>query len=322
MNGEVLCEVYRGNQIESVHLGLVAVVQNGKLVYSKGDPSTTVYLRSAMKPLQAYTVLATGAHDTFNLAPAEIAIMCASHEASAEQVAAAQGILAKAKIKEDALLCGAHTPQNKETAAALIKGGKKPSAIHNNCSGKHAGMLAACKAAGWPTAKYTAPDHPLQRRNAETLARFTGISEKRLKVGIDGCSAPTFALPLERIAIAFESFFSNRADDRGRLIKTAMASHPHLIGQSCSKLIEAGRGQIFCKIGAEGVYGVAIPDSDVGIAIKNLDGSFRPLVPLIHALCKRLKLVKGKTLDALSNLADGVQRNWAGLVTGKLVPKL
>lgn len=322
MQGELLCEIYRGAHVESVHYGLVVVVQNGKTILALGDPATPFFCRSAIKPLQAYTALTTGAHKQFDLTLPEIAILCASHEAGPEQLAAVQSILAKARIKEEALLCGAHTPQNKETAAALIRTGKKPSALHNNCSGKHAGMLAACKAAGWPAANYIAPDHPLQKRNAETLARFTGFSERRMKVAVDGCSAPTFALPLERLAIAFESFFSSRADDLGRTIKDAMRENPAMIGQTCTKLIQAGQGQIYAKIGAEGVYGVALPDADVGIAVKNLDGSFRPLVPVIHAICKRLKLLKGKTLDALAEIADGAQRNWAGLLTGKLVPKI
>jgi L-asparaginase II len=322
MNAEVLCEVYRGGRIESVHHGLLAVVQHGRLVLSKGDVSTPVFARSSVKAFQAYTVLSTGAHEKFGLGSSEIAIMCASHEASASQIGAARSILAKAKIPESNLLCGAHMPQDKETAAELIRAGRRPTAIHNNCSGKHAGMLAACKAAGWPLKGYTDPDHPLQKVNRSTLARFTGVPEKKMAVGVDGCSAPTFALPLERIAIGFEAFFSNRADDRARLVRQAMLSHPSHIGNTCSRLIEAGRGQILCKIGAEGVYGVAFPDADAGLAVKNLDGSFRPLVPVIDAVCKRLKLLRGRAKAAVSELANGVLKNWAGLVTGKLVARV
>jgi L-asparaginase II len=322
MQGEVLCEVWRGKQVESIHYGMIAVVQNGRLVYSKGDIQSPVYVRSALKPLQAWTALSTGMAEKFGFGPAEIAITCASHEASREQVAAVQSILSKIKLNEKHLLCGAHMPSDKEAAAQLIRAGQKPTALHNNCSGKHAGMLAACKAAGWPTKDYINPAHPLQQRNLQTVARFTGLSERSIPVGIDGCSAPTFAVPLERFAIAWEAFFSPRADERGRAILQAMLSHPPLIGYTCTKLIQAGQGQIVCKIGAEGVYGVAFPEAGAGMAIKNLDGSFRPLVPTIHAVAKHLNLLRGKAKEAVAALADGVQKNWAGRVTGKLVPKV
>lgn len=321
MNGEVLCEVWRGRQVESVHLGIVAVVQNGRLVYSRGDVATPVFVRSSLKPFQAWTSLSTGAAEKFKLAPPEIALMCASHDGGPDPVRAAQSILSKIKLSEKFLLCGAHAPSNKESSTALLRSRRAPTSIYNNCSGKHAGMLAACKAAGWPVKDYVRPEHPLQKRNLETVARFTGVSERKIAIGIDGCSAPTFAIPLERFAIAWEAFFSPRANDAGRAIREAMLAHPNLIGNTCAKLIEAGHGQIVCKIGAEGVYGVALPEAGAGIAVKMLDGSSRPLVPLLVAVCKRLGLLRGKAKEAVAALADGVQRNWAGLVTGKLVPK-
>ncbi len=322
MDTELLVEVWRANRIESEHHGMLAVVQNGRLVYSKGDVAAPIFARSSVKPFQAWTSLSTGAADRFKFAPHEIAIMCASHEGNREQVAAARSILAKIKLGEKYLLCGAHMPSDKTSIADIIGSGRPPTALYNNCSGKHSGMLAACKAAGWPVKDYVNPGHPLQKRNLETMARFTGVPEKKITVGIDGCSAPTFAVPLDRLAVAFEAFFSPRADENGRRIREAMLAYPHLIGNTCTKLMQAGQGQIVCKIGAEGVYGVALPEAGAGIAIKTADGSFRPLVPLIWAVCKKLGLLRGKAKGAIAELADGVQKNWAGRITGKLVPKV
>jgi L-asparaginase II len=322
MRGEPICEVRRGPRVESVHWGILAVVRNGRTVYSRGDPAEPVFVRSSIKPLQAWAALSTGAAEEFGLTPPEIAVMCGSHDGDADQVAAVRSILSKASLSEKNLLCGAHPPASREAADALVRSGRRFSAVHNNCSGKHAGMLAACRAAGWRVRNYVDPGHPLQRRIRQAISRFTGVAENRMAVAVDGCSAPTYALPLERLAVAFEAFFSPRADDRARRIQRAMQDHPSVVGRPCSRLIEAGRGQIFCKIGAEGVYGVALPEAGAAIAIKCLDGSFRPLLPVIHALCARMGLLRGRARRSVAELADGELLNWAGRPVGRLVPKV
>src|SRR5262245_37181713 len=194
----------RGALVEGERFGHIAVVDSGgRLVGALGDPGHRTYFRSAAKPFQAMAMVLSGAPERFGFGPRELALACASHGGEEAHVETARGMLAKIGLSEDALECGVHEPLSERAAAALRAAGVKATAIHNNCSGKHAGMLAACRARGWPTAGYHRPDHPLQREILEHVSAFTGLRAAEIAIGIDGCSVPCFGVPLERMALAY-----------------------------------------------------------------------------------------------------------------------
>jgi L-asparaginase II len=308
----IVAEILRGGRIESVHHGVVAVTRGGKPALRRGDVSRPVFLRSCAKPIQALAVIESGAPERFGLSEAEIALISSSHDGTGAQRAAASSILSKAGLSEADLRCGAHPPTDKEARAGLAREGREPTQIYSNCSGKHAGMLAACKARGWPIEGYLDPAHPLQRANLQAVRRLTGA--RRIPVAIDGCSAPTFAAPLWRLALAYERLFAGR-DPAGARVARAILSNPDMMSGLISPLLRAG---IVAKEGAEGVLAAAIPGEGIGIAVKILDGSFRPLLPLVAAICRRLRRPTGDAGRAVAALANGVQTNFRGIVTGEL----
>lgn len=312
----VAVEIVRGKLVESVHYGIVAVTRRGKILLRRGNVSQQVFLRSCAKPMQALAVLESGASERFGLTDAELAVVASSHDGTAAQRAAASSILSKIGLAESALACGTHPPNDKAARMDLAREGREPTPIFSNCSGKHAGMLAACVAWGWPIERYLDPAHPLQRRNLETVRRLT--SARRISVAIDGCSAPTFAAPLWRVALAYERLFSGQ-DPAGDRIGRAILGNPDMSSALVSPFLRAG---IVAKEGAEGVMAGAIPSEGIGFAFKIVDGSFRPLQPLAATLCRRLQRPTGEAARALAELSNGVQRNFRGIVTGRLRVRL
>ena len=315
----VIAEVVRGKVVESVHHGIIAVTRGGKVVFKRGEIDRPTVLRSTAKPMQALAVLDSGAGDRFAFTDAEVALVCSSHDGTDLQRATAQGILSKIGLGEANLKCGAHVPSDPTARALLAREGRDPTPLFSNCSGKHSGMLAACVAKGWPIENYLDPGHPLQRANLDTVRRLTGA--KKIPVAIDGCSAPTFAVPLWRLALAFERLFSSDAPSCAR-VRRSIAGHPEMMGDTVARILDAGRGTVLAKEGAEGVIALAIPSARIGIAIKVLDGSFRPLLPLVAALCRKLRAPGGAALKNIAALEDGVLKNYRGLVTGRLKVRL
>ncbi len=204
--------VWRGDEIESRHEVHAALVRGGRLVAAHGDPSARAYLRSAAKPIQLVPLVEDGGVERYGFTPREIAVMAASHNAESFHVDAVRSILEKAGLEESDLRCGPHPPTHAPSARALVEAGRDPTAIHNNCSGKHAGMLAACRAMGWPLGTYLEPDHPLQVRIRDTLAELAGIDAAAMGIGVDGCGVPCFALPVTAMATAFDALARADAD--------------------------------------------------------------------------------------------------------------
>ncbi|MBY0429833.1 MAG: asparaginase, partial [Rhodospirillales bacterium] len=228
----VLVEITRGPIVESLHRGAVVVADaNGVIVQAWGDPDQSIYPRSAIKPLQALPLIETGAADRFGLGLEEIALACASHGGEAAHVERVAAWLDRLGLGIEALECGAHWPSNIEAARALARAGGQPHAVHNNCSGKHAGFLTTALHLGEPLAGYIQRDHPVQRRVAETLSAITGIEAQHQPCGIDGCGIPTFALPLQAVATAMarlaapDSLPPPRAEAARRIV-AAMQTHP------------------------------------------------------------------------------------------------
>ncbi|MDX1662133.1 MAG: asparaginase, partial [Gemmatimonadota bacterium] len=327
--------VWRGEEIESRHRVHAALVRDGRLVGSHGDPSTRAYLRSSAKPIQLLPLVEEGLVEEFGFTARELAVMAASHNAESFHVDAARSILEKAGLEESHLQCGPHAPAHEPSAHALIEAGLEPTAIHNNCSGKHAGMLAVCVTKGWPLDSYLEPDHPLQVRIRETLAELAGIDAGEIGLGIDGCGVPCFALSVTGMATAFDSMAQSdaaRDDDRARAIGTvvdAMAIHPEYVagtGRPCTTIMAKVGERVVVKTGAEGVYGAvlrAAPDtSPAGLALKVADGARRAQDVAIATLLADLGVLEPDLDEAIADLVTPAVTNRAEAVVGRVDARL
>jgi L-asparaginase II len=313
---DLLCSFLRGGRLESVHRVSLAAIQNGKAVYVRGDVDTPVFLRSCAKPFQALSVVESGAADAYGFTPEEIAVIAGSHPGEAEHLRAVSSILKKAKLTPAALQCGIHAPSGAKAARELIRSGKEPSVLHNNCSGKHSGMVAAVKFMRAPLESYLKPSHPLQKANLRNLERFTGIKASKIPLGVDGCSAPTFAVPLRAIAKAVASFCETPGTPRR--IRDAMMAHPVMVGRPCATIMSAVPGRLLAKAGAEGVYILGFPGRNAAIALKIEDGNARAWLPVLHAAVGRLGWLEKAGLSRLGLAASTVLKNHAGLKVGEI----
>jgi L-asparaginase II len=319
--------VWRGERIESRHRAAFAVADAaGALVHGGGDLSEAVFPRSAVKPLQALPMLESGAADRFSLAPLEIALACASHGGEPAHVSAVAAWLARLGLGPDALECGAHPPSYAPAAEALARRGEPPSPLHNNCSGKHAGMLTLARHLGVPTAGYVEADHPVQQRIAVNLAEMA-VAGPLPAPAIDGCSVPSFPLALPQLATAMA-----RLADPIRLrpelaaacrrVQSAMRAHPDMVagsGRACTAIMTA-LPEVLVKTGAEGVYAAALPSRGLGIALKVEDGAGRAASVALLALLDALGTLDEPARMALEEIARPKLRNHRGLLVGRIEP--
>lgn len=310
----LLAVVTRGDVNESHHLGdLVIANADGHVLSAVGNPARVAYFRSSQKPLQALAVVQTGAADRFGLTETELSICCASHSGSRMHVTTVQGILDKLGLDPSALQCGVHDPGDSAERTRLIRAGEAPSPLHNNCSGKHAGMLASTLALGAPVASYLDRDHPLQQLTARNMAIMTGVAEADLRYGVDGCGAPVVAVPLRAMATAYARLANpdGLPDDlpaAAARIMAATALAPDMVaspGAFNSELLAAGEGHLIAKGGAEGAFMVGLRDPRrLGLAMKFADGSGRGIAPVTMAA---LNAVGGLSAGARDRLAAHVQ---------------
>lgn len=329
----ILARVFRGPRVESAHRGTVAVVdERGTLRDGCGDPSAPVFTRSAAKPFQTMPLLEAGGEKAFRLVDDEIALMCASHGGEPRHVRTAEAILRRGGFKPGDLECGAHAPMHEASARALAGRRAAPTALHNNCSGKHAGMLLACRLLGFPSAGYVEPGHPLQRRIRATVARYAGIPESEIVVAVDGCSLPVFRLPLAALAAAYARLLAGRLPGEGRApaaararIVRAMTKSPFMVagsGRFTTDFLAAGRGRWIGKEGAEGVYAVGLAPASagkaLGIAFKIEDGSARPRDAVTLDILSRLGRLPQETRRALAAYSEPRIFNASGLEVGRL----
>jgi L-asparaginase II len=279
--GVPLVETTRGGLVESVHHGAIAVVDNrGRTCWTLGDPGVVTFPRSSLKPLQALALVERGGVDRFQLTPEDLAVIAGSHGGEPMHVERVLSILARIGAPPEALMCGAQTPLNAAAAATLQASVDAPSALHNNCSGKHAGMLALARLLEAPFADYIDPNHPAQVAIRECMLDLLNLSEAEIGVGIDGCSAPAYAVPLERMAFAFALLglpdASTPGPHRSALMQvgSAMRQHPELVAASSGRvdteLMRLDRG-IVAKSGAEGYFCVG-HSNGTGLALKLIDG--------------------------------------------------
>ena len=272
--------VTRCGTVESVHRVHVAVADaRGRLIGGCGDPGHVAFYRSAAKPFQALPLVEDGVVERFGFTEEELALCCASHNAEPEHLALAQSMLARTGLDARALACGPHPSLRPERARELWAQGARLGAVHNNCSGKHAGMLALAVARGWPPGGYLEPGHPVQRRMLAEIARWTGVAASELVTGTDGCGVVTFALSLADMAGSFARFTAAAdAGDPAARIVAAMTGHPFAVagtGRTCTAVMERLGGRVFVKTGAEGVYCGGVPGRGLGFALKVEDGARR-----------------------------------------------
>lgn len=284
MDDPVLVEVTRTPAVESRHRGAVAIVDDaGRVVASLGDIDRPVFPRSAVKPIQALALVESGAAETYGFGAREIALACASHAGDATHVAVAERMLAAAGLTEAALECGGHWPNDETMRTELIRSGRRYTRIHDNCSGKHSGFLCCARHLGLPTAGYVRPAHPVQERVTAALADLTGTHLGPANRGIDGCSIPSFAIPLRNLAWGFARFGTGAGlgDERRRAaarITTACQDAPDMLagpGRFNTEAMRIAGADLLLKLGAEGVYCGALPPLGLGIAIKCEDGGSR-----------------------------------------------
>lgn len=336
--GEPLVAVTRGRLTESFHLGSIAVVsEDGRLLASAGDPFRPTVLRSSAKPFQLVPFLAAGGERRYRLSTGELALAAASHGGERLHAAAALGLLGKGGFGPDALHCGAHPPMHVPSARELLRRGVPPSALHNNCSGKHAAMLLACRLLGYDPATYWKPEHPLQRRILAYLALVAGLPAGRIGVAVDGCSVPVFQLPLYHLALAYARLFAERvpgetAPERSarRRVAAAMTAAPEMVagqGRFTTGVMRAFGGGLVAKEGADAVYAMSaspriasgLGRGAVGVALKIDDGSERGRDVVSVEALRQLGLARGR-VPLLRRLAPRRVRNVRGDVVGTLQP--
>ncbi len=329
--GVPLVEVTRGPLVESVHaVAACAVDERGATVLALGNVDAPVYLRSTAKPFIAAAVVASGAAARFDFSPRELAVISASHGGEPAHVEAVRALLARIGLDETALQCGAHAPSYEPAAAALVAAGVTPSALHNNCSGKHTGILAMCVHLGFDTATYLRPEHPAQQRILALCARLADDDVKKFPLGIDGCGIPVFATSLRQAALAFARFATLEglaAEDAEALnaVREAMASEPFYVagtGRFDTALIEATGGGIVGKGGAEGVHGSALRRQGLGLVLKVVDGTRRATPPAAVALLGELGALSASEAAALHAYAERDVHNVAGTVVGRVRARL
>lgn len=333
-----LSNVYRGAHLESTHRGSIVIVDaHGRLVAHAGDPSLRTCLRSAAKPFQAIPLLEYGGADEYDLTPEEIALTCASHGGEPVHIATAAALLRKGEFDEEDLLCGAHLPYDDKACELLRVSGEPPSPLHNNCSGKHAGMLLATQVMDVPSSGYINAEHPLQVLMRSTVAEFAGLQPDEVPIATDGCGVPAFFLSLHRVAFAYARLMARSLDrysESATAVIEAMTSFPQYVAGSWSMttpLMAAFGGELLAKEGAEGFYAMALSpslctslterlrlpdDCALGVALKIDDGSMeRGRNPVILRLLELL----GIDLDARPELTPYRHwelRNHAGTLVG------
>jgi L-asparaginase II len=332
---EPLVEVTRGAITESRHRGhVVAVAPDATIVSYLGTPENVTFLRSSAKPFQALPLLVSGAADHFGFSDQEVALACASHSGEPIHTEVVASMLRKIGLGPDALKCGTHEPFSSEVARRLHDLGEQPNVLQNNCSGKHAGMLALAKYLGAPTKTYDSPENPVQLAIGRVVAEFAGVVVEDLSVGIDGCGVPVFGVTVKAMALAYARLVAPPEElneptrSACQRIVRVMSAYPELIGGTTERLdteiMRAAPGRLVSKVGAEGVYTAGIvPCKEwprgLGLALKIEDGDdhrARPTV-VIEAL-RQLGVLRDESLEAVARYAFFPVRNRRGEVVGEI----
>lgn len=329
-----LVEVTRGRIVESRHHGHVVVMDGeGRTLASLGSPETVTFLRSSSKPHQTIPLVATGAADHFGFTDAEIALACGSHNGEEEHTETALSMLRKAGLDERALHCGPQEPYSEEAAEELKRRGLKPTALHNNCSGKHAAMLALAVYLNAPVENYEELEHPVQQLIARAVAEFAGVTVDEMGIGTDGCAAPNFAVSVNDMALMYARFvnppahFDEKTREACSRIARAMTAHPEMVegrGELDTELMKACGGRLISKVGAEGVYTAGVVPSKkfpqgLGLAFKIEDGDKgdRARSPVAVEILRQLRVLEDDAAP-LQKFSRKLLRNHRGDEVGEI----
>jgi L-asparaginase II len=310
--------------VESVHRVVVAVADGSQRLRAVAGPADLIsFARSAVKPIQAIPLVEDGVVEHFRISDLELALCCASHNGEPRHVETAAALLKRLGLDEHALACGPHEPLHAPAARALRQSGLHPNRLHNNCSGKHAGMLALALAHGWPAAGYHEPHHPVQQRMLQEMARWSGVEAEDIAIAVDGCGVATFGLSVSSMAMAFArlALATRKAENGAARVVGAMLKWPEFIagkGRLCTRLVQVSGGRIFAKVGAEGVYCAGIPGAELGVALKVEDGSSRAAGPALVALLRTLGVLSDDEVAQLAEFAEPEVKNTRGERVGEL----
>ncbi|MBM3137439.1 MAG: asparaginase [Chloroflexi bacterium] len=333
-----LVEVSRGQIVESVHYGSLNLSQaDGKVLLSLGDQISPFFLRSSAKPFQLLAFLERGGIRHYSLLPQEIAVMCASHSGTPAHIKVLKALQKKVGIDESLLQCGVHPPYHKASADELIKNGITLRPNHNNCSGKHTGMLAFAKMTGAPLGSYLENSHPVQKAILKTFAEMCEVQVESVELGVDGCTAPVFAVPLRNAALGYAKLCQpdHLAENRAascRVITSAMSAHADMVAgpkRFDTDGMFAGKGAFISKLGAEGYRGVGILPGKasgiscgLGLTIKISDGdaTYRATSVIAMAVLKALGILDDGQIDVLKQYDNRPVTNWRGVEIGEIRP--
>ncbi|MEM7208075.1 MAG: asparaginase [Pseudomonadota bacterium] len=329
MSNPVLVNTWRGDVVENRHRGTVVVCDpRGRVVFSHGDVDELVYPRSSIKSLQAIPLVESGAADHYGLRDIEIALACSSHNAEPEHTRTVNAWLEQIGLDENDLECGAHEPLNQASAKRLIEDAITPTRVHNNCSGKHAGMLTCARFHGQATQGYIERDHPSQQAWFDVLDALADIESRNLPWNYDGCGIPVVAMPLRAVATAFARFAAPddlsaaRADASAR-IADAVAAQPFMVagnGRLCTELMKITGRRVAVKTGAQGVFTASIPDMSLGVALKIDDGSTVASEVALIATLQHVNALSADETEELRNHAQPAIHNTRDVLTGHSAP--
>ena len=315
----------RGGVVESRHrVHAAAVDAAGRLVASAGDPATVTFWRSCAKPFQVMPLIETGGFDRAGWGDDQLALACASHGGEPEHVAIATAMLTSLGLEEGDLACGAHDPLASRGARLLREAGMRPTRLHNNCSGKHAAMLARAITERWPHEGYERVEHPVQRSCTDAVAHWTGVPASALRCAVDGCGVVVYALPLDAMARGYARLAdaASADDDVPARVVHAMRTRPFLVGGTDrfdTVLMEETDGGVLAKVGAEGVHSVAVLDRNLGLAVKVEDGNQRAQYPAVLRFLQALDALPAELPPRLAEFMTRPIRNTRGEVVGELV---
>ncbi|OWZ82817.1 asparaginase [Natranaerobius trueperi] len=312
--GQSLIHKRRGQLVESVHKGTIAVVdQKGDLVASVGNPNKVTYWRSAAKPFQVIPLIQRGGIEKYDLNLKEISVMCASHMAQNIHTETVKEILSKIGLQESDLSCGTHPPGDKEVRNRLIRENSDPTEVYNNCSGKHSGMLALKELIQEKRKDYWKEDHPIQKLMIDIISKLTDVSLENVYIAKDGCGVPVYGMPIKNMAYAYSRFNDEKLPRDINLslhiVQKAMTKHPEMvsgIGKFNTELMQSTKGKIIAKGGAQGVFCFAIPHKKLGVAIKVEDGSNEPISTITLEVLRQLQAI---TDDELGDLQKYYTQN-------------
>jgi L-asparaginase II len=323
----ILVRLWRAEFVESQHRGAWCLVgTDGVVIDGRGAVEFPFFVRSSIKALQSLPLVEQGAASALGLGDEELCLALASHNAELCHTETVRGLLRRLDLGVEDLQCGAHPPGDSEARVALAGSGEEPSAVHNNCSGKHAGFLALSRHLGVPTSEYLAPDGTVQTLVRAAIAEMCGLDADAMEGGIDGCSAPTYRIPLCSLAMAFArivepSGLSPERRAASEQMVAAVGAHPILIagsrGRLCTELSRVTAGRLFPKIGAEGVYAVGDRATGRALALKIQDGGRRALQAVVVELLERHGMLSEAEARALDSWRKVELLNYAGRVVGR-----